>query len=216
MMDRVWEYSQSSEVIIAIAAAGLLYFCRLRLKFLYGIIEVMAGMYLLYLLIYTTAGGFDTLHFTVAITSYLGAIFVMVRGFDNIQSGWHGIKTSTLAASATVMEDATTRQARFRRLTTLAGWGEEMIDEEYRGYNLTAVRCGRMWEVSIYPLSVGQIHLGARQKTVAHHSRTATPRSIRPDFRQQAIPIGGDLAGARCRPGWTGAARGGQGAQAAL
>jgi hypothetical protein len=35
--------------------------------------------------------------------------------------------------------------------------GEEMIDEEYRGYNLTAVRRSGMWEVSIYPLSVGQI-----------------------------------------------------------
>ena len=32
-----------------------------------------------------------------------------------------------------------------------------MIDEEYRGYNLTAVRHGGMWQVSIYPLSVGQI-----------------------------------------------------------
>jgi hypothetical protein len=32
-----------------------------------------------------------------------------------------------------------------------------MIDEEYRGYNLTAVRRNGMWEVSIYPLSVGQI-----------------------------------------------------------
>jgi hypothetical protein len=32
-----------------------------------------------------------------------------------------------------------------------------MIDEEYRGYNLTAVRRSGMWEVSIYPLSVGRI-----------------------------------------------------------
>ena len=32
-----------------------------------------------------------------------------------------------------------------------------MIGEEYRGYNLTAVRHGGMWQVSIYPLSVGQI-----------------------------------------------------------
>jgi hypothetical protein len=28
-----------------------------------------------------------------------------------------------------------------------------MIVEEYRGYNLTAVRRNEMWEVSIYPLS---------------------------------------------------------------
>jgi hypothetical protein len=34
--------------------------------------------------------------------------------------------------------------------------GEEMIDEEYRGYNLTGVRRSGMWQVSIYPLSVGQ------------------------------------------------------------
>jgi hypothetical protein len=32
-----------------------------------------------------------------------------------------------------------------------------MIDEEYRGYNLTAVRHSGMWQVGIYPLSVGQI-----------------------------------------------------------
>jgi hypothetical protein len=32
-----------------------------------------------------------------------------------------------------------------------------MIDEEYRGYNLTAVRHSGIWQVSIYPLSVGQI-----------------------------------------------------------
>ena len=32
-----------------------------------------------------------------------------------------------------------------------------MIEEEYRGYILTAVRRSGMWEVIIYPLSVGQI-----------------------------------------------------------
>ncbi len=32
-----------------------------------------------------------------------------------------------------------------------------MIDEDYRGYNLTAVRRNGMWQVSIYPLSVGQV-----------------------------------------------------------
>jgi hypothetical protein len=32
-----------------------------------------------------------------------------------------------------------------------------MIDEEYRGYNLTAIRRNGMWQVSIPPLSVGQI-----------------------------------------------------------
>jgi len=37
------------------------------------------------------SAAFDTLHFTVVTTSYLGAIFVMVRGFDNIQSCWHGV-----------------------------------------------------------------------------------------------------------------------------
>ena len=35
--------------------------------------------------------------------------------------------------------------------------GKEMIDEEYRDYNLTAIRSRGMWEVSIYPLSVGEI-----------------------------------------------------------
>ena len=43
-----------------------------------------------------------------------------------------------------------------------------MIDEEYRGYNLTAVRHGGMWQVSIYPLSVGQIVPKPRGRRAAH------------------------------------------------
>jgi hypothetical protein len=32
----------------------------------------------------------------------------------------------------------------------------QMIEEEYRGYNLTSIQHAGMWQVSIYPLTIGQ------------------------------------------------------------
>jgi hypothetical protein len=95
-MIRIWEYSQTSEFIVAIVAAAFLFFCRLNLKLLCGVVEVIAGLSLLYLSVHTTAGGFsgkdfssdfDALHFTVVTTTYLSAIFAMARGLDNIYAG---------------------------------------------------------------------------------------------------------------------------------
>ena len=94
-MDKILGYSQTLDVVSAIAAAALLYFCRSKWKVCYGFIEVSIGIYLLYLSINTTKSGFafgvsafgspfETLHIAVVTTTYLGAIFVMVRGFDNI------------------------------------------------------------------------------------------------------------------------------------
>jgi hypothetical protein len=94
-MEKILGYSQSVDVVLAIGSAALLYYCRCRWRILYGCIEVLVGIYLLRLSINTmisrftfgvSAFGspFETLQVVVVTTSYLGAIFVMVRGFDNI------------------------------------------------------------------------------------------------------------------------------------
>jgi hypothetical protein len=62
----------------------------------YGVIEIFVGLFLMIISLQVTAGAFsgdfssdfDTFHYTVTITTYLGAIFVMVRGCDNIRQGW--------------------------------------------------------------------------------------------------------------------------------
>ncbi len=89
-------YSQTIDFVFAITAAGILYLCRLKYKVFYGLIEVIVGLYLASFSFATTGSfskdfdprNFDVVHLSVTITTYLGAIFVMVRGFDNIHSGW--------------------------------------------------------------------------------------------------------------------------------
>ena len=113
-MATIWEYSQTSEVVIAIFASIIMYAFRTKLKIIYGLIEVVAGLYLLYLSTHTSTGSglstalssdFGTLHFTVVTTSYLGAIFLMVRGYDTLYSAIPVVRLrlwSRQAAAATV------------------------------------------------------------------------------------------------------------------
>jgi hypothetical protein len=62
----------------------------------YGPIEILVGLFLTVLSLQVTGGAFsrdfsndfDTFHYAVTITTYLGAIFVMVQGCDNIRQGW--------------------------------------------------------------------------------------------------------------------------------
>ena len=88
-------WSASRPAIPTRRSAALLYYCRCKWRVLYGCIEVLVEIYLLRLSINTmisrstfgvSAFGspFETLQVVVVTTSYLGAIFVMVRGFDNI------------------------------------------------------------------------------------------------------------------------------------
>ena len=87
-------------VILGIAVAIILYLCRSRRQTLYGFIEIATGVWLMILSIKVTEGSFsrdfssdfDTVRSTVSTTTYLGAIFVMVRGFDNIKHGWSSFK----------------------------------------------------------------------------------------------------------------------------
>jgi len=55
-MARIWEYSQISEVVLAILTSIILYAFRTKLKIIYGLIEVVAGLYLLYLSTHTSTG----------------------------------------------------------------------------------------------------------------------------------------------------------------
>ncbi len=96
VIERALNYSQTMDFIFASIAAALLYFCRLKHKIIYGFIEIIIGLYLASFAFNVTrsfseefdADDFDVVHLNVVITTYLGAIFVMVRGFDNIHSGW--------------------------------------------------------------------------------------------------------------------------------
>jgi hypothetical protein len=79
--------------VVGILATVFLYWCRSRNQILYGVIEIMTGIFLMSLSIQVTGdfskdfspGDFDIVRSTVTKTTYLGAIFVMVRGLDNIK-----------------------------------------------------------------------------------------------------------------------------------
>jgi hypothetical protein len=88
-------------VVVGIIAAILLYICRTYRQTAYGFLEIVVGLGLLLLSIQLIGGGFgsgfsndfQTAQITISATTYLGAIFVMVRGFDNIRQGLASTKT---------------------------------------------------------------------------------------------------------------------------
>ena len=84
-------------IIMGVIAAVILCWVRSNVQILYGTIEVITGLVLIVFAAYTPAQGafsadfskdFDVFHYTLNVTAYLGAIFVMVRGCDNIKQGW--------------------------------------------------------------------------------------------------------------------------------
>ena len=93
-MQSILDYSQSLDYLIAFILAATLYLCRLKLKVLYGALEVAFAVYLVELS-FKLSGEFDTefnsdfdvVHLNVGKAAFIGAVFVMVRGFDNIRLG---------------------------------------------------------------------------------------------------------------------------------
>jgi hypothetical protein len=91
-----FEHQPCLYILSGIGAAAMLYGCRSRWKIVYGSIEIVVGLFLMILSLQVTAGDFssdfsgdfDTFHYAVKITIYLGAVFGMVRGCDNIEQGW--------------------------------------------------------------------------------------------------------------------------------
>jgi hypothetical protein len=98
--------AQLSSYGIGIAAAIGLFACRSFIPRIYGLIEVFVGLFMLYLSS-QTGGSFSkdfssdfatvspnaqAIHvlgaiFVVQVTTFLGAVFVMVRGLDNMLFG---------------------------------------------------------------------------------------------------------------------------------
>jgi hypothetical protein len=70
-----------------------------------------------------------------------------------------------------------------------------VIEEEYRGYNLTAVRRRGMWQVSIYPLSMGQIVPKPRGRRAAQ-AAAREEAFIEARRRVDALLAGGPLRSA--------------------
>jgi hypothetical protein len=90
-----FEHQPFLYILFGIGAAAVLCWCRSRWQIVYGSIEIVVGLFLMILSLQVKAGGFssgfssgfDTFRYAVTITTYLGGIFVMVRGCDNIKQG---------------------------------------------------------------------------------------------------------------------------------
>jgi hypothetical protein len=80
-----------------IVIAGVLFWARKRHRLLYGATEVLAGLFTL--LQSSTIGrgafssgfsdGFQTYRWQLVLLATLGSIYIIVRGLDNIDQGWH-------------------------------------------------------------------------------------------------------------------------------
>jgi uncharacterized membrane protein (GlpM family) len=90
----------------AVVAALLLYVLRSKRQTLYGLLEIAGGFLLVFLSQKIIGGDFSSKDFSpdfsitvrtvVNIATYLGAIFAMVRGLDNIKQGWPSFKVPFL------------------------------------------------------------------------------------------------------------------------
>jgi hypothetical protein len=76
--------------------AGVLFWLRKRRRLAYGLTEVLAGLFTLYQSSTIGRGafssgfsdGFQTYRWQLILISTLGAIYVIIRGLDNIDQGW--------------------------------------------------------------------------------------------------------------------------------
>jgi hypothetical protein len=83
-------------ILSAVMAAVFLFAIRRQWRSFYGIIEIAAGLVLLYTSHSNVAAvfsndfgsGFQTVRTTVVLTVALGGVFVIVRGLDNIWEAW--------------------------------------------------------------------------------------------------------------------------------
>jgi hypothetical protein len=89
--------AQSRPLIVAsgIVTALCLFLLRLRFRFLYGLIEVGFGLFVLWDASGKGRGGFssglnsgfDTFQISVVLIQTFGAIYVLIRGLDNLLQG---------------------------------------------------------------------------------------------------------------------------------
>jgi hypothetical protein len=93
-----FEHQPFLYILSGIGAAAVLCWCRSRWQIVYGSIENVVGLFLMILSLQVKAGGFssgfssgfDTFRYAVTITTYLGGVFVMVRGCDTNRGGLRG------------------------------------------------------------------------------------------------------------------------------
>jgi hypothetical protein len=87
-----------------IVAALALFWMRKRYRIFYGVIEVMVGLATLQQAARIGKGGFSsdfsadfqTFQWKLALLATLAAVYIVVRGLDNIEQGWRNRKTTNL------------------------------------------------------------------------------------------------------------------------
>jgi hypothetical protein len=80
-----------SGVLVAITS----FFWRIRFRFIYGLIELAFGLYVLWYVADKGRGsfsaafstGFDTFQLSVVLIQTFGAIYILIRSFDNLLQG---------------------------------------------------------------------------------------------------------------------------------
>ena len=90
-------YGQSKSLIMfsGVATALSLFLLRTRFRFLYGTFEVAFGLYVLWnasdkgrgAFSSVFSSGFDTFQLSVVLIQTFGAIYVLIRGLDNLMQG---------------------------------------------------------------------------------------------------------------------------------
>jgi hypothetical protein len=87
-------------VIGGVILAGMLYFLRRRRRLLYGLVEVAAGIAALvstYPAVRQTCGTFaetcQQIPLYIILLGMLTAVYILIRGFDNIAQGWSASTT---------------------------------------------------------------------------------------------------------------------------
>jgi uncharacterized membrane protein HdeD (DUF308 family) len=84
-------------IFLGVFLAGALFWVRSNNQIFYGVVEIVTGLVLMIFAVYTPVPGdfssdfsndFNAFHYTIKLTAYLGATFVMVRGCDTIKQGW--------------------------------------------------------------------------------------------------------------------------------
>lgn len=89
--------------MLGIIAAIILYIIRARCQRCYGMIEIITGIFLLFLSVQVSgsfsndfSSDFDVVRSTVTLMTYLGAIFAVARGLDNVTQSYRATKATTV------------------------------------------------------------------------------------------------------------------------
>jgi hypothetical protein len=85
-------------ILSGVGAAFVLFWLRKRHRVLYGLIEIGTGVFTLWNHFSDGKGGFSsgfssgfqTFQWQIALLATLGAIYIIIRGLDNIDQGWRG------------------------------------------------------------------------------------------------------------------------------